>query len=379
MREGDNKASQEKYAMLPRKARSYDIQMNEYLRSLAHPAKYTALIPDPTTFPRGLAQIRSVITASTWRTNTTPGGDDEIFLVMFPNLNNAFDGYHGRFELDGTTYTDSAFDVHEYTNWSTTLQAFRPVSMCCDVTYIGPALDNQGQVAIACFPPHITAPTRTKVKRGDLEKQLSSLEDDYNNMKLSKVDFHSKALKLKEKMSSLSRDPRGVGDDPDLDFETVSEYNYSYTGAARAGAYQIWMPDSSRAFNSAAPTSVQSYLPYLVFAAKGLPLPEAGSGETWDVEKPIFRIEVTLNIETYSVSQMLTANQQAGKPDALKMNHALATLSKAHVNGNTSARGGSGDSVYSQISNIAKSAAGFIWDNRALIPPLIEGAATLFA
>lgn len=345
-------------------------RLNPYLQSLLHPSKYMSHIPDICTFPRGVEQLRSVITASTYVSSgsegkrdgisfkrTINGKDTEVTIgtstsnrrlikkaptlksgggpgavsvsdlsfVAFPYLNDSMEAYAGSFEMDGTSYTDEPWPVHGYTQWTGVLSGYRVVSMSLDATYIGPALSNSGQVTTACFPPWYWA--------GGTEPTTGP------------------------------------------SFAEVSEYNFSYTGAAREGVYQLWTPAGMDDFrfrpvtSTIAGTSIDLLTsPFLVFAAKGLPLPEESVGVTTYL--PVFRIEVVMNIETYSIAQLLTSTQKAGAPNLAKYNNALAVVAHAQHSGITNAKSGSADSIYQQIGSLAKDAAGFVWDNRATLIPM---------
>lgn len=307
-------------------------RLNEYAQTLLHPTMFLAKIPDASTYPRGIQQIRTVITASTW-VNITPGpsegstkgkvgsltattSDDTVICSFSPYLNASGSPFGGALEVDGVTYTDEPFSVHGYDDWTASLLSYRAVSMCINVTYIGKALDNQGQIAIACVPPW----------------------------------FQS-----------------------DPTFGNISEYNLSYTGAARDGGYQIWLPAGGPDFWTEKTSAVAGFQkPLIILAAKGLPLPTPNA-DVGTFYLPVFRIEWTLNIETMSTSQLLTATQRAGTPDLQKYSQGLAIAASAQHAGLTNGKQDSADSIYQQIGSFAKNAAGWAWDNKQwLIPAAMQ-------
>lgn len=369
---GDNLRSQGRLSMVREVSRSMSARRNEYLLTLMHPDKYMSHIPDMITFPRGLQQIRSVFTISTWTDDTPdkkfshaafdkrmkhaaklngkkpeevaieslkrksgePGplvltSDNSVIFNAYPWLASAFDAYNGIYEMDGITFSDEVFDCYGLTQWVNILAGFRAVSMSVNLTYIGPTLTNSGEMAVACFPsfwnPAAATPTT---------------------------------------------------------FSAVSAYNFSYTGAARDGCYQVWTPAGSDDFtvksvNFGVASGTVLGIPFIAVAAKGLPLPAVSTGTVTTL--PVFRAEVVLNIESYSVAQVLTATQKAGNSDPSQFHGALNTMGQAIEHKVTNGPGGpsGASSVYSSIAEIAKSAAGFAWDNRQTIIPAITSLAGL--
>lgn len=307
-----------------------------------------SLIPDICTFPRGLQQIRTVVTAYTW-VNKDGGGNitssSEIALVMAPTLLNAFSPYKGAYDTPTASKVTDPFSVFNYSQWVSLCSNYRPAQLGFTCQYIGPAMNNSGQVTSACFPPWSNVPV-PMLKEKD-----------------------------KEKKDGKKKKEIGVPYPINWNYDLVAAYTFAYSGAARDGAEAVWFPATTTDFDvRPIDTIIGSTSPQLLLAAKGLPLPEAPTDNNTTNYLAVFNIDVVVNIETFAVSQVLTTTQKAGRPDVASMNHAMSVMSAAHAKGATAGKSGS---VYKQIVNAAKSAAGVVWENRDTLIPLAIEAGTL--
>jgi len=311
--EGGGPRQRSKYSNLGKaggSAKKMARRVNTYLASIANPEHYMSIIPDMTTFPRAVMQI---VTVGTWTTSI--GGTGLIYLA--PGLAMSGEcGASSTLAIDGVNYTNIGFNVHGFGGaLLNNVGSYRVVSMCARVDYIGNALQNQGQIAMACLPPT------------DALFVLPST------------------------------------------FSSLAEYNYSYVGAAAQGAYHIWMPASAidfaiRTFNSVVDSTTT---PILAIAIQGCQASTAVFNVTW-----------TINIEAFSFQQILTATKSAGKPDMEAMSHALGSVSKAVSEGNAGGPSTEGGSVFQSVMGALGTAGKFAWDNRSTIATGLEmGAAML--
>lgn len=244
----------------------------DYLGSLSYPyGKADAIIPDFTTFPRGVSQIRTIGTIFLLE-------DDPIFILtvqpqMYVNIifssSNGSEGVGSYILIDGVKYGNGQVggteaSCHDYDTWGNTLDSYRTISMGLRVRYIGKLLNTSGMVTTACIP---SAPN------------------------------------------------------PPSNYGKLSSYNYAYTGRAGEGCSTVWFPEGNQAFEL---YDVDEGLGY----GNSSCLQFASRGTEHDTE--VFEVEVVMNIETYSDNQMLTAKARAGKPDAMKLNTAGAAMAEAH-------------------------------------------------
>jgi hypothetical protein len=278
----------------------YEEFLLKYAKSMTHPEKYQAFIPDWTTFPRALEQIRTV---GTWAPDPNGNGS----LLITPGLHSFAEVIgDSTVVIDGISYVNSTFDAHNYSAWTAALASFRMVSMSVTVKYIGSALNNKGTVATACIPPTF---------------------DDINLP---------------------------------TTYQAIAEYNYSYWGAARDGSRQVWFPASLTDFDmkevDAAP-SISDY-PSIVVGFAGVET----IGDT--ILEPQFSIEIVQNIEAFSTVQILTAPKQAARSDPNALALGLNTMSKAHINKMTSGPASSAESIYQGIMDVVPTVANFLWSNR---------------
>lgn len=309
-RDRTNISSKKKYGRLTAKAKSSTKrglarERLAYLASIADPENNMSIIPDATTFPRSLQQIRTV---GTW----TPDLEGKGTIFFSPFLNMSLEVVGSSFlSIDGISYTDQTCGVHKYTAWTEVLASYRVVSMCVRVTYIGTALENSGEIAVACIPP-----------------------------------YYASTLAVET-------------------FEEVAEYNYSYNGAARDGCYQIWMPASSSDYMIKQTTEIMQVdlCPLLVCSFKGLPITTP--------MHPAFKVEWTMNIEAFSTNQMLTATKHAGKPDAEALSTAAIALGNAIIKGHDHGPSNSSSSVFNAILGGIGDAGRFVWRNRETIGDMI--------
>lgn len=279
--------------------RSYCQQYFDYLATLAHPWTITnAVIPDWTTFPRGVAQIRTVGVITTGTTSA----DDTFMMTLLPCLLksgnfvvNGGSGTTSYITINGIKYgpnqPTTIFSVHNLASWQSVLDSYRIISMGVKVKYIGQVLNTAGQISTAVKPPEAGVATT---------------------------------------------------------FDELSDYNYSYVGGAKDGATQVWLVAGMNSFNmtdigNTVGTEDESFLQV---SAKGLPLNSA-----------VFQIEWVMNIETYSTDQILTANNRAGKPDSNKMSVATQAMASAHAAGQLSGPVNAATSIAKGVLNVGSKIA----------------------
>lgn len=251
----------------------------DYLRTLAQPMNFPNVrIPDSSMFPCATIQVQT-------RGIINSGGLGKGMVICYPQLHQSINIFSGSstvypggdayptLTIDGVAYTpdpsapNPTADVHDYTTLAATLTNYRTVSGCIHVEYIGTELNNSGECALACTPPT-------------------------------------------------------PDDEVLLTFDELADYNYSVTTAARDGGWQVWLPLGL--FNSLALSvdveSGSDTVPPIQFGFQGLPL-----------NSDVFKVTICWNIEAYSNNQLLTANAQVGKPDALKQSVALSAMSSHYA------------------------------------------------
>lgn len=273
------RASRDVSSAMVRKKLSRESIVNvlDYAATLGHPWSITnALIPDWTTFPRGVSQIRTVGSIFLGE------ADSGFMITLFPGLfesgnfilpGGSTDG-SSYIRIDGVDYgpgsASTIFSVHNYDDWSNILDQFRVISMGARLKYTGKVLNASGSICSACSPPAVDVP---------------------------------------------------------VTYDELADYNYAYIGQAAKGVAQIWMPAGIQSFETYPPDATfgTDELPCIQLAAVGLP-----NSET------VFEFEWVINIETFSNNQALTANAYSGKPDPMKMSAATSAVSKAHMEKKTS-------------------------------------------
>lgn len=253
----------------------YNAQFFDYMATLAHPFTVTnVIIPDWTTFPRGVSQIRTVATVRTGNN----AADNTFVISLIPALQKS--GYFTApagvspsfITVDGVKFgpgqpAGAIFNVHGFNDWATILDSYRVISMGVKVTYIGQVLNTAGKITCGCLPPMASPPTT---------------------------------------------------------YEVLSEYNYAYTGAAAGGCAQVLLAAGLEAFNliDIGDTFGFTDFSFIQIACSGLPL-----------NTDVLQIEWVMNIETYADTQILTANAYAGKPDMQKLGASGAAMAAAHKKG----------------------------------------------
>lgn len=355
-------------------SRSPRKRTNEYLLALMDPFGRMSHIPDLFTYPKGLEQVRTVFTAFTSATKagSTITINDTINFVVAPELITVLSPYTGYYDTPGypPKYSDP-MSCYGFDQWLAVLSYVRYAQGGVKVRYIGPALSNSGEIAVGLFPPWVDLPPSSfqKEEKKDTKHCGPRIVSDFRCDKSEKKNV--------PRLESFPRKRLGASL-PTIDFDLVSTYNFSYSGAARDGCEHVWMPASS------VDTMVQPLdelvgfgSPWLAVGSKGLPTPEVPTEDGTNY-LGVFQIETVWNIETYSISQLLTATQKAGKPSVAAMEQAHAVMGAAYKEGALGGPSGDG-TVYKQIANVAKSAFNFAWDNREMIIPAAEVAMSLLA
>lgn len=255
-------------------ASSYNAQFYDYLASLAHPWTVTnAIIPDWTTFPRGTAQIRTVGTIHMG----TSVADNTFVLTLIPALQKS-----GIFSVPGSVSNTSYITV--------------------DNVKYGP-----GQPAGTIFNVHAFS---------DWAPNLSSYRIVSMGVKLAYI---APQLTAQGKVATGCLPPQINGPSS---YQELAEYNYAYVGPAVEGSSQVLLASGLDAFQmiDIGDTFGTSDFSYVQVACAGIPN-----------NVDVVQIDWVINIETYSVKQILTANVYGGKPDANKMSVSHQAMADAHA------------------------------------------------
>lgn len=261
----------------------------DYLLSLLHPWTVTSVIlPDWATFPRGVAQIRTTGTISTGSSAANFG----FFMTITPALYKSlyFSGptsTNAKLVIDGVTYSSPS--QPSVHNYAT---SWANVLGTFRVVSMGVRLKSIG-------PPLTTAGQVTCACTPPRVNVITNFND-------------------------------------------LSAYNYAYTGPASNGLSIVWLPAGITNFQNLEPDFVWPLddTTVIQLAAIGLP-----------ADTTVFTMEWVINIETYSTDQLLTANAQAGKPDAEKLSESLSMVSQALVEKKTA---GTHDSAGDRARDVLK-------------------------
>lgn len=255
-------------------ANSYNAQFFDYLASLAHPWNITnAIIPDWTTFPRGTAQIRTVGTIHMG----TSAADNTFVLVLLAGLQKS-----GLFSVPGSVSNTTYITI--------------------DNVKYGP-----GQAAGTIFSVH-GFPSWT------------SILDAYRVVSMGvKCTYIASPLQASGKVATGCFPPQVGGP---ATYQEVAEYNYSYVGSAAKGSSQVYLAAGMDSFNliDIGDTFGTGDFSYLMVSCSGLP-----------TNVDAIQIDWVLNIETYSDTQILTANVTGGKPDANKLSVSQGAMAAQHA------------------------------------------------
>lgn len=255
-------------------ASSYNVQFFDYLASLAHPWTVTnAIIPDWTTFPRGTAQIRTVGTVHMG----TSAADNTFMLTLIPALQKS-----GIFSVPGSASNTTYITV--------------------DNIRYGP-----GQTAGTIFSVHAF-------------NDWSTILSSYRIVSMGvKMQYIGSPLTASGKVATACLPPQVNGP---VTYQELAEYNYAYVGKAIEGSSQVLLASGLDAFQmiDIGDTFGTQAFSYIQLAVSGVP----NNVDT-------VQVDWVINIETYSVRQVLTANVNGGKPDANKMSVAHSAMAESHA------------------------------------------------
>jgi hypothetical protein len=264
------------YSTINRKRGNYDHQWNDYLNHLMDPTLKDAYIPDMLMLPYTTIQCRTVGELKTSSDGTfalmvavSPEFQGFIYDGVFPASTNPASITINGTEYEATGSGPDYFPCTPYTDLAATVLSYRPVSMGVYFKYTAPPIDAKGRISSACIPP----------------------ADSYQ------------------------------------DYDTYSElsnYNYSFTGAAIEGLTQVWFPGGSNSFKiQGLGVGSENFdlkdFPIIMITGDGLP-----------ADTKIGEIVIVMNIEAFSTNQLLTAPKPriASQP---QVDHAMSTASHVYV------------------------------------------------
>jgi len=284
-------------------ARGIPRERLRYLESLANPDQFMSIIPDMTTCPRTVAQIRTV---GQW----SPDANGNGCVYMSPYINQGYEvAGSSTLLVDGVQYSDNNFNCHNYADWAVSMGSYRTASMEIICRFVGGTLQDGGTIAAALIPP----------------------------------EFNSSLF------------PNTVA--------TIQEYNRSKCSPARDGMEVVWLPASAVDF-MVYPTNFTAgadNFPFLALAFAGVTV--AGTAPY----QAMFELELIHNIEAFSLDQILTAPKDGVRNDPIAMATATNTMSLAVARGMHTSAAGKGTDRLEQIMQLVPKAAGFLWENRTPI------------